>query len=110
MVKKGIRKCRVYDFAYAYSGGSIACIVGTGAFDDILNYGVFKLSDRSVTVLVPSIVVLMGLLGSFAGTDSMIAFVTVGLVICKRLHLDRICAMGMFYLGYLVGMGATFTA
>lgn len=109
MVKKGIENAASMISLMLIGGGSIACIVGTGAFDDILNYGVFKLSDRSVTVLVPSIVVLMGLLGSFAGTDSMIAFVTVGLVICKRLHLDRICAMGMFYLGYLVGMGATFT-
>lgn len=109
MVKKGIENAASMISLMLIGGGSISCIVGTGAFDDILNYGVFKLSDRSVTVLVPSIVVLMGLLGSFAGTDSMIAFVTVGLVICKRLHLDRICAMGMFYLGYLVGMGATFT-
>ena len=108
-VKKGIENAASMISLMLIGGGSIACIVGTGAFDDILNYGVYKLSDRSVSVLVPCIVVLMGLLGSFAGTDSMIAFVTVGLVICKRLKLDRICAMGMFYLGYLVGMGATFT-
>lgn len=108
-VKRGIENASSIISLMLIGGGSIACVVATGAFDDILNYGVYKLQDKSVSVLVPAIVVLMSLLGSFAGTDSMIAFVTVGLVICRRLKLDRICAMGMFYLGYLVGMGATFT-
>ncbi len=108
-VKRGIENAASMISLMLIGGGSIACVVGSGAFDDILNYGVYKLQDKSVTVLVPAIVVMMGALGAFAGTDSMIAFVTVGLVICKRLRLDRICAMAMFYLGYLVGMGATFT-
>lgn len=109
LIKSGIEDAASMISLMLIGGGSIACIVGSGAFDDILDYGVYKLSDKSTSVLVPAIVVLMGLLGAFAGTDSMIAFVTVGLVICKRLRLDRICAMAMFYLGYLVGMGATFT-
>ena len=45
-------------------------------------------------------------LGAFAGSDSMIIFVTVGILICRKLKLDRICAMAMFYLGYLIGQGA----
>lgn len=108
-VKRGIENAASMISLMLIGGGSIGCIVASGAFDDILNFGVYKLQDKSTTVLVPAITALMGLLGAFAGTDSMIAFVTVGLVICKRLRLDRICAMGMFYLGYLMGMGATFT-
>ena len=76
----------------------------------MINYGIYRLEDKSVIVLVPAIVTLMSLLGAFAGNDSMIAFVTVGLVICSRLKLDRICAMSMFYLGYLIGQGASFTS
>ena len=90
-------------------GGSIAVVIATGCFEDLLNYGIFKLEDKSVSVLVPSIVVLMSALGAFAGNDSMIAFVTVGMLICRRLRLDAICAMAMFYLGYLIGQGASFT-
>lgn len=90
-------------------GGSIAVVIATGCFEDLLNYGIFKLEDKSVSVLVPSIVVLMSALGAFVGNDSMIAFVTVGMLICRRLRLDAICAMAMFYLGYLIGQGASFT-
>ncbi|MBR1673020.1 MAG: YfcC family protein [Fretibacterium sp.] len=90
-------------------GGSVAVVISTGCFEDLLNYGIFKLEDKSVKVLVPSIVVLMSALGAFAGNDSMIAFVTVGMLISRRLRLDAICAMAMFYLGYLIGQGASFT-
>ena len=91
-------------------GGSIAVVLETGCFEHMMNYGIWKLKDKSITVLVPSIVTLMSLLGAFAGNDSMIAFVTVGLLICPKLGLDRICAMAMFYLGYLIGQGASMTS
>ncbi|MBQ9564177.1 MAG: YfcC family protein [Synergistaceae bacterium] len=90
-------------------GGSVAVVISTGCFEDLLNYGIFKLEDKSVKVLVPSIVVLMSALGAFAGNDSMIAFVTVGMLISRRLRLDAVCAMAMFYLGYQVGQGSSFT-
>lgn len=91
-------------------GGSISLVISTGCFEELINYGLYRLKDKSVTVLVPSIVTMMSLLGAFAGNDSMFAFVTVGLVICSKLKLDRICAMAMFYLGYLIGQGASFTS
>ena len=40
-------------------GGSIAVVIATGCFEDLLNYGILKLEDKSVSILVPSIVVLM---------------------------------------------------
>jgi len=110
MVKRGIESASSIISLMLVAGGAISCIIETGAFTDILNYGVYKLQDKSVTVLVPAIVVMMSLLGAFAGGDSMIAFVTVGIVICKKLRLDRIVAMSMFYLGYLLGQGASFTS
>ncbi len=109
MIRQGLINAADIISLMLIGGGSILCVLKTGAFDDILNYGIYKLGTQSVKILVPSIIVLMSLLGAFAGTDSMIAFVSVGLVICKRLRLDRITAMAMFYLGYLMGMGSTFT-
>ena len=110
MIQKGIINAGSVIAMMLVAGGAIATVISTGAFEEILNFGVYKLEDKSVKVLVPAIVVMMSLLGAFAGGDSMIAFVTVGIVICKRLRLDRITAMGMFYLGYLIGQGASFTS
>ena len=108
-VQKGIVNSANIISLLLVCGGSLAVTIGTGCFEDLLNYGVGKLADKSVIVLVPSIITLMSLMGAFAGNDSMIAFVSIGLLICARLKLDRICAMSMFYLGYLVGQGASFT-
>lgn len=110
MVKGGVMNASSVISMLLIAGGSLYCVMETGAFNDILDYGVFKLQDRAVNVLVPAICVLMSALGAFAGNDSMIAFVTVGLVICKRLRLDRITAMALFYLSYLLGQGSSFTS
>lgn len=91
-------------------GGAISVVLATECFENIMNYSVYKLQDKSVKVLVPCIIVLMSLLGAFAGNDSLIVFVTVGVLICRRLKLDRICAMSMFYLAYLIGQGASITS
>ena len=91
-------------------GGAISVVLATECFENIMNYAVYKLQDKSVKILVPCIVTMMSLLGAFAGSDSMIIFVTVGILICRKLKLDRICAMAMFYLGYLIGQGASITS
>lgn len=109
-VRKGITDSANTIALLLVCGGSLAVVMATGCFEEMMNYGIYKLEDKSIKVLVPSIIVLMSLLGAFAGNDSMIAFVTVGLVICPKLGLDRICAMAMFYLGYLIGQGASLTS
>ena len=92
-IKKGIVGSASTISLLLICGGSLAVVISTGCFEEMINYGIYRLEDKSVIVLVPAIVTLMSLLGAFAGNDSMIAFVTVGLVICSRLKLDRICAM-----------------
>ena len=46
-VKKGIENAASMISLMLIGGGSIACIVGTGAFDDILNYGVTCIIQKS---------------------------------------------------------------
>lgn len=110
MVMEGVQNASTVIALMLVAGGAIECVISTGAFTDILNYGVYRLKDKSVEVLVPSIIVLMSAVGAFAANDSLIAFVAVGIIICKRLRLDRIMAMAMFYLGYLIGQAASFTS
>lgn len=110
MIKTGVQNAGAIIALLLVTGGAIQTIISTGAFEELLNYGIYKLKDHSVTILVPAIAVLMSVIGCFAGVDSLIAFVTVGIVICKRLKLDRIVAMAMFYLSYIIGQGASFTS
>ena len=48
----------------------------------------------------------MSVIGALAGQDSLVTFVMVGLVLVKKLRLDKIAAMSIFYLSYITGQAA----
>lgn len=87
-------------------GGTISVIIESGSVSSVINFAVHKLQDKSIKVLVPSIVVLMSVIGALAGQDSLVAFVAVGLLLVKRLRLDRIAALSIFYLSYMTGQAS----
>lgn len=87
-------------------GGLIYVVIESGAINNVINYSVYKLQDKSITVLVPSIVVLMSAIGALAGQDSLVTFVLVGLLLVKKLRLDKIAALSIFYLSYITGQAA----
>ena len=86
-------------------GGLIYVVIESGAINNVINYSVYKLQDKS-TVLVPAIVVLMSAIGALAGQDSLVTFVLVGLLLVKKLRLDKIAALSIFYLSYITGQAA----
>ena len=81
-------------------------VIESGAINNVINYSVYKLQDKSITVLVPAIVVLMSAIGALAGQDSLVTFVLVGLLLVKKLRLDKIAALSIFYLSYITGQAA----
>ena len=87
-------------------GGLIYVVIESGAINNVINYSVYKLQDKSITVLVPAIVVLMSAIGALAGQDSLVTFVLVGLLFVKKLRLDKIAALSIFYLSYITGQAA----
>ena len=87
-------------------GGLIYVVIESGAVTNVINYSVYKLQDKSITVLVPTIVVLMSAIGALAGQDSLVTFVLVGLLLVKKLRLDEIAALSIFYLSYITGQAA----
>lgn len=86
--------------------GLIYVVIESGAINNVINYSVYKLQDKSITVLVPAIVVLMSAIGALAGQDSLVTFVLVGLLLVKKLRLDKIAALSIFYLSYITGQAA----
>lgn len=89
-----------------FMGGLIYVVIESGAINNVINYSVYKLQDKSITVLVPAIVVLMSAIGALAGQDSLVTFVLVGLLLVKKLRLDKIAALSIFYLSYITGQAA----
>lgn len=84
-------------------GGMIYMIISSKSVEEIIDYALWRLQEKGMTVLIPVIMVLISLMGTLAGNDSMITFIIIGLLFVKRLNLDRIAAMSIFYLPYISG-------
>ena len=86
-------------------GAMTGVVLSTGAFDDILNYAIYKLKDKGEMVLISGLFILMVYLGSFGGSDALIAVVPIGVIFCKKMKLDPICAIGVTTYATLIGFG-----
>lgn len=106
MVTDGVASQGVIFALLFIMGGMINVVIESGSINNLINYSVFKLQDKSILVLVPCVVVLMSVIGGLAGQDSLVAFVAVGMVLVRKLKLDKIAALGMFYLPYITGQAA----
>lgn len=105
-VQKGIVSSGTVISLLLILGGATAVLLSVGAIESLIELAIYKYKDKSVKVVIPIIYVLMSILGALAGNDSMMAFVAVGVVISKRLKLDRLAATAMFYLPYIMGQAA----
>lgn len=84
-------------------GGMVSVMISSGAVENLVDYSIFRLEDKSLKVLIPCISVLMSILGGLAGNDAMITFVACGMLLARRTKLDRIAGMAIFYLPYITG-------
>lgn len=87
------------------SGAMTAVVMATGAIDELLNWAIFKLKDKNESILISIMFALMLYLGAFGGTDALIAVVPIGVIFCKKLKLDPICAIGVTSYATLLGFG-----
>ena len=85
------------------SGGCVGVIMGTGAFDEMVNWALYKLQDKGINVLVPVVFFIYCFIVAFASGDKNIAMVPVGLMFAKKLRLDPIIGMSIVILAYFVG-------
>ncbi len=92
-------------WAVLLSGAMIVIIIGTGAIDEFLNWAIYKLKDRNENILISGMFILMVYLGAFGGTDAMIAVVPIGVMFCRKIKLDPICAIGVTTYATLLGFG-----
>lgn len=87
------------------SGAMTAVVMATGAIDELLNWSIYKLKNKSESILISIMFILMLYLGAFGGTDALIAVVPIGVIFCKKLKLDPICAIGVTSYATLLGFG-----
>lgn len=84
-------------------GGMVSIMISSGSVENIVDFSIFRLQDKSLKVLIPCITVMMSLLGGLAGNDALITFVACGMLLARRTKLDRLSGMAIFYLPYITG-------
>lgn len=101
----GLSSSGVVVWAVLTSGAMIAVIIGTGAIDEFLNWAIYKLRNKNENILISLMFGLMVYLGSFGGSDALIAVVPIGVMFAKKMKLDPVCAMGVSTYATLLGFG-----
>jgi len=64
----------------------------------LTNYMIYKFEHAGALPLIIGLFSLMAFIGFFVGGDQMIVFVTLGVILAKRLKLDPIIALAMTFL------------
>ncbi|OON96101.1 MAG: hypothetical protein ATN32_00960 [Candidatus Epulonipiscium fishelsonii] len=87
-------------------GATTEVLIYSGAINSLIYTGIKNFKNRSIQFVVPMIYLLMSILGALCGNESMMAYVAIGAVICRVLKMDKLCAVGMFYLPYITAQAA----
>lgn len=85
------------------SGGAIGVILGTKAIDRVIDYVLYVVRERGVTIVVPAVTFMFGLLGAFGGGDHLVALIPIGIMMARKLKLDPIMAMGLTLFPIFIG-------
>ncbi|MGE4354142.1 MAG: YfcC family protein [Oscillospiraceae bacterium] len=88
-------------------GGFFGIINSTGAIDGAFHAAINKLKDKALLVL-PAIMITIAVLGSLQiVSNAIIAFIAIGIVLCKRLKLDPLLVMAVIFVPNQVGFATT---
>ncbi|MGE7770302.1 Na+/H+ antiporter NhaC family protein [Viridibacillus arvi] len=81
-----------------FMGGFFGAIFQLDSINNVLNYLVRKFEKAGPNLLVLGLFLLMSFIGFFIGGDMMIVFVTLGVLLTKKLRLDPITALAITFL------------
>lgn len=87
--------------------GFFRIIIDTGSIDRMIERMILKFGDKSFLV-IPIVAIAMSLLGaSGIGLTPIVAFIPIGLTLAKKLKLDPIFAVAIFYSSVYAGFGSS---
>jgi uncharacterized ion transporter superfamily protein YfcC len=105
LMQDGLVGSAVIIMVVLVGGASIGVILATGAFDNFLNWAVYKLKDKGQNALIVLLMIMLVYLSGFGGGDYLIALVPMGLAFARKLKLDPITAIAVTTFATLVGFG-----
>ncbi|HWP81009.1 MAG TPA: Na+/H+ antiporter NhaC family protein [Candidatus Acidoferrum sp.] len=105
LMQDGLVGSAVIIMVVLIGGAATGVVLATNAFDNLLNWAIFKLKDKGQNTLIILLMVLLIYLSGFGGGDYLIALVPLGVAFSRKLRLDPITAIAVTTFATLVGFG-----
>lgn len=106
MILDGMNSSAYIIFIVMLMGGSICAILSYGSIENVISYTIYRLHGKNTLVPVIFCMVLMSLLASVGGSDAFVAFVPIGVIVARKLRLDPIAAVAIFFASSFIGFFA----
>lgn len=105
-VQEGLIKSANLIFLVLIMGGAIAVIEHPGTINAGVRVLVEKTRHRKY-LLIASVSLLFGIISAVGvGSNAVIAFIPLGIILARALQLDAIAGVSIIYLGYFAGSAA----
>lgn len=86
-----------------FLGGVIGLFLSLGATEEVLNWTMYKLKDRGSNYVIIICCFMMSFIGAFAANNALVSFTALGLLVSKKLRMDPLVGMGIFFYSTFIG-------
>lgn len=89
-----------------YFGGIFGVFLSLGAAEEVVNGIVVRMQGKADTLIFFVLTFLMSTIGAFAANNALIAFCALGAIVSRKMKLDPLVGIGIFFYGTFVGFAS----
>ncbi len=89
-----------------YFGGIFGVFLSLGAAEEVVNGIVARTRGQADTLVIFVLTFLMSAIGAFAANNALIAFCSLGLIVSRKMKLDPLVGIGIFFYGTFIGFAS----
>lgn len=89
-----------------YFGGIFGVFLSLGAAEEVVNGIVVRMRGKADTLIIFILTFLMSTIGAFAANNALIAFCTLGAIVSRKMKLDPLVGIGIFFYGTFIGFAS----
>ena len=89
-----------------YFGGIFGVFLSLGAAEEVVNGIVVRMQGKADTLIIFVLTFLMSTIGAFAANNALIAFCALGAIVSRKMKLDPLVGIGIFFYGTFVGFAS----